>query len=300
MTNSPLPSRTPASTRFGPWSLLGLLFVAGIGGALTLTWAASVQTAFRGILRSVAWDRVTSDPVNLAFSQIIGVCAALWFGKVMYFREQPWSNVLRFRPAPRSTLALSLIAGCALQFPLTEIANLTSHWWPESPEHRAWLERLMTPATTRDAMIGFFSVVIVPPWTEELLFRGMSIEGLRQRYTARATVGMTALAFAMSHGSAHAILPALVAGLLFATVSYRTGSVLPSLLMHTGVNATPLLLPASVVRIPGFNMGLGAESSGQSIASPVHLPPVLLAGTLVVLALALMGVARTSRTELAS
>ena len=37
-------------------------------------------------------------------------------------------------------------------------------------------------------------------------------------------------------------------------IRYRTGSLYATILVHGAVNATPLLLPVSVIPIPGFNI----------------------------------------------
>ena len=61
-------------------------------------------------------------------------------------------------------------------------------------------------------------------------------------------------------------------------VALRTGSTLASIAMHAGVNAVPLLLPARLVRIDGFN----------TLTERVeHISPVLLLASLAGLAIAL-------------
>jgi len=246
-----------------------LLLLAGVGGSLLLGFAASVLTAFRGTPASVAWDRVSSDPVNLAFSQIAGVTIALLIGKRLFLHPYEWSAVLRLRPVGFPLLALSFVTGCALQFPLAEISNIAAEFFPPSNEHQEWLKQLVSPAHWRQALAGFFCIVVVPPWTEELLFRGLFFTGLRLRYGFISTLLVTSIVFGISHGAPYAMLPAIVAGVIFGCTAWRAHSTIPSILMHTGVNAMPLLLPSTLVKIPGFNV----DSPG-----PVHLSAPLLIG----------------------
>jgi membrane protease YdiL (CAAX protease family) len=50
-----------------------------------------------------------------------------------------------------------------------------------------------------------------------------------------------------------AVLYATLGGLVLGAVALRTKSTLASIAMHAGVNALPLLLPATLMRIEGFN-----------------------------------------------
>ena len=74
------------------------------------------------------------------------------------------------------------------------------------------------------------------------------------RWTWGAALALlwTSLLFGLMHGSA-GVLYATVAGFVLGAVALRTRSTLASIALHAGVNATPLLLPVNLIRIPGFN-----------------------------------------------
>ena len=57
----------------------------------------------------------------------------------------------------------------------------------------------------------------------------------------------------MVHIEPAAVLYAMLGGLVLGAVALRTKSTLASIAMHAGVNALPLLLPATLVRVEGFN-----------------------------------------------
>ena len=96
-------------------------------------------------------------------------------------------------------------------------------------------------------------MVLVAPVTEELLFRGWLLQDLKEQYgETRALIWSSAL-FGLAHLEAAAVLYAALGGLVLGAVALRTKSTLASIAMHAGVNAVALLLPATLIRIEGFN-----------------------------------------------
>ncbi len=93
--------------------------------------------------------------------------------------------------------------------------------------------------------------VLLVPLTEEVFYRGILFGGLYRR-SRRAAYAVSVLVFALVHissyiGSAHPVtllvcyLQYLPAGLCLAAVYERSGSLLPSVLIHTAVNAIGML-----------------------------------------------------------
>jgi uncharacterized protein len=113
--------------------------------------------------------------------------------------------------------------------------------------------RLINPTTWWGGLSALLALVLVAPVTEELLFRGWLLQDLKDQYgESRALLWSSAL-FGFAHLEAPAVLYAALGGLVLGAVALRTKSTLASVAMHAGVNALPLLLPASVIPIEGFN-----------------------------------------------
>jgi membrane protease YdiL (CAAX protease family) len=84
---------------------------------------------------------------------------------------------------------------------------------------------------------------VLAPLGEELLFRGALFTWLRRRLPAGATIAITAAAFASIHGFP-AILPlAFALGIAFGWVRERSGSTVPTIVVHAVHNV--LMLAAS-------------------------------------------------------
>lgn len=88
-------------------------------------------------------------------------------------------------------------------------------------------------------------IVLVGPFTEELFYRGFAFSGLASRWGFwPAAVGSAGL-FAASHLEIGLLGPTFIAGMAFAWVYKRTGSLWPSVLAHSMQNALALAVAVS-------------------------------------------------------
>ena len=95
--------------------------------------------------------------------------------------------------------------------------------------------------------------VVIAPVTEELLFRGLILQGFLRRYPPEKAILASALLFAAFHGNPWQFLGALVLGVLFAWWFLQTRSLIPCIFGHALNNAVPLVLIGVLdVEIEGF------------------------------------------------
>jgi membrane protease YdiL (CAAX protease family) len=97
---------------------------------------------------------------------------------------------------------------------------------PEAPDEVFWVALIMH--------------ALLPSILEELLFRYLPIRLLTPR-SPKTAVLVSAVLFALAHGSLFKIPYALVAGLIFAALDIYFGSLLPSLIIHLLNNLLSLL-----------------------------------------------------------
>lgn len=90
--------------------------------------------------------------------------------------------------------------------------------------------------------LGIVAIVIMAPIVEELLFRG-AIQGhlLRQWKHPAGAIVLSSLIFGLVHGNWVQAPFAFVTGLALGWMYYRTGSLLPGMLMHFVNNGTAVL-----------------------------------------------------------
>ncbi len=267
------------------WAAFVLTAVAALGTGLTLLIAGAARAAARKVSLGVAMHMVGRDLLDLGFAQAAGVGLALVIGLRVWRRGARPREALGIKPVSNGAIALALVAGFAFQFPLAEIANLVSTVFPVPLREQLARQQMITPTGAVSAIVILLSVVVIAPVSEELLFRGLFLRGLRARYGPIVALGLSSLLFGLSHGEPHAVVYALCAGLVLGGVALRTGSTLPSMAMHAAVNAVPILLPSRLVPIPGFN------TVGRAV---YHVPLALLAVATLVTVAALAWLLRTT------
>ncbi|NNE19950.1 MAG: CPBP family intramembrane metalloprotease [Myxococcales bacterium] len=217
----------------------------GLAGLLQLrTWSAPWAEATRA---------ASQAPLNLALVQAAAVGVIFVFAFPHRMRAGGLLESVRVRPLIGGIVALCFLAGAFMQLPLAELGNLVQEVWPLSFEALARRHRLLNPTSWWAGMSILTALVIVAPLTEELLFRGWLLPDLDEQYGKVPALVWSSVLFGLVHIEPSAVLYATVGGLVLGAVALRTKSTLASIAMHAGVNALPLLLPASLLRVRGFN-----------------------------------------------
>lgn len=224
--------------------VLNHLFM-GLAGLLQLrswsaTWGEAIQAAAQA-------------PLNYALVQAASVGVVFIVAFPHKRREGGFLESVQVRPLIGAIVALCFVAGTFMQLPLAEAGNLVQEVWPVSFDELARRHRLINPTTWWGGISALLALVLVAPVTEELLFRGWLLQDLKEQYGERRALVYSSMLFGLVHVEAGAILYATLGGLVLGAVALRTKSTLSSIAMHAGVNALPLLLPATLIRIEGFN-----------------------------------------------
>ncbi len=217
----------------------------GLAGLLQLrSWSAPWAEAIRA---------AAEVPLNYALvpAASVGVIFVVAFPHRR--RAGGFLESVHVRPLIGGIVALSFIAGLFMQLPFAEIGNLVQELWPVSFDELARRHRLVQPTTWWGGVSALLALVLVAPVTEELLFRGWLLQELKEQYGARMALVWSSVLFGLVHVQPAAVLYAVLGGLVLGSVALRTRSTLASIAMHAGVNALPLLLPATLIRIEGFN-----------------------------------------------
>jgi uncharacterized protein len=105
---------------------------------------------------------------------------------------------------------------------------------------------------------SFVAIVLVAPFFEELLFRGIILRGLLARMSAAKAVVLSSLLFGAMHANIYQLVDAGLFGLVLGWLYVRFRSTLPCILLHAVTNALAMLcwslgaqdLPT--VEIPGW------------------------------------------------
>ena len=90
-------------------------------------------------------------------------------------------------------------------------------------------------------ILSFLAIAVAAPLAEELTFRGLGYYLLSQ-FGHWAAIGVTGIAFALSHGLVVGIPVFFVIGAGLAYLRYRTDSLYPPLIVHAAFNGLQLVI----------------------------------------------------------
>jgi membrane protease YdiL (CAAX protease family) len=124
------------------------------------------------------------------------------------------------------TILVSLIITWAIATPITELMPM-----PELMKEA--IERLNN--STSFAM--FLFMVILAPLGEELIFRGIILDGLLKKYSAWKAIIVSALIFGAIHLNPWQFIPGFTLGIFFGWIYYHTQrNILQTFILHAVVN----------------------------------------------------------------
>jgi membrane protease YdiL (CAAX protease family) len=242
--------------RLGIGSSIGLLLVGRLLLEVTVLVFVGIAIAARGIDYASAVRMVVTDPLPLGAAQLAALGAVIAFGVWLGAPGQQPAPALGVVRTPARWIVLAAIAGLGLQLPMVEATTLLARAIPalqDPPEVDALVTALTRVDTPLRAFTVPFTFVVIAPVTEELLFRGLILRALRERYGSGVAIATSALLFGAFHFHLQALFFATFVGVLLGVVADRSKSTMPGIALHAGFNAVPVLFPEALLRIPGFN-----------------------------------------------
>jgi ABC-2 type transport system permease protein/sodium transport system permease protein len=238
-------------------------------------------------LTSTVWCLLLMIPVHFALGWLVLLLPRIWqllaiaIVAVILFGVMPAIGAYLGRvrvgtgfgltpPRPAALLG-GLILGLSLWPIMLQLLHLL---WQQRSEQ---LENLLSQLSNMgDSPVILACVLAIHALLEELFFRGYLFGALRGRFSAGATIAISALLFGLAHvvlGGAlgwERLLPSTLLGLVLGWVCWTSGSVLPGMLLHAGYNAAlPLVQPllratqqaSSVEELPAAWLVAGAFGS---------------------------------------
>lgn len=230
------------------------------------------------------------NPVLYYFAVGIGYLAGLAVPVLLYFRAKrvPLSQGLPFQKTGALKTAACVFFGSSVCM----LANLPADFVIRIEQAFGFSGNMPSMPVTDDPMVlALYGVVIVliPPLVEEMLFRGMILQSLKRFGNGFAVVA-SALLFGFYHANFAQSLFAVICGLAMGFVVIRTGSLLPSILIHMLNNSVSLCL-----ELVQRYYGVEAASGLNSIVMVVL--PLLGAASVLFLAIRHKGFFRTGPSD---
>jgi membrane protease YdiL (CAAX protease family) len=233
-----VPESRPSERR---WSLRDLLLFLAWAGLALLASNILVVLVYAALQPLLGWNlpprALRDNPFYLLTLQTAFhglVLAYIYFLVVVSYRQRFWAG-LKWRSI-RTSVALQYLVG---GFFLAIAVQLTPALFPDKQTFP--LLRLFTSPGAAYAMAAF--AILVAPFMEELIFRGVLFAFFEHLVGVRFAVLGTALLFAALHvpeywGAWNHAFMILLVGLVFSLARGVTGSLAPSVMLHVAYNTT--------------------------------------------------------------
>jgi membrane protease YdiL (CAAX protease family) len=156
--------------------------------------------------------------IGLSFAYILTMIATI--SVALFLRRRfvfPWKAV------PPGLVFVGALTTLCLHLFLNPITSLVPV--PDS------LVRMLKD-TIQHPLPFFVMIVIAAPVLEELLFRGIILEGLLKNYQPYRAIGFSAFLFALVHGNLAQGIGAFMIGVLVGWIYWKTESIIPGILIH--------------------------------------------------------------------
>lgn len=112
-------------------------------------------------------------------------------------------------------------------------------------------------------------IALTPAIFEEIAFRGFILRGLLRWKSKASAIVVSSLLFGVAHGFLQQSLTAFVTGLLLGFISYRAGSILPTMVYHFVHNALPVFMLAALSEFGG-EIFIARKETGSAVGFAYH------------------------------
>ncbi|HEY5122148.1 MAG TPA: type II CAAX endopeptidase family protein [Ignavibacteria bacterium] len=104
------------------------------------------------------------------------------------------------------------------------------------------IKNLSSNIASHKGIFTFLAMVIAAPILEELIFRGIILDGLLKKYSPVISILISSLLFGLAHINPWQFVTGLLFGIFSGWIYYKTRSVLPSIIIHSSANLSGFLL----------------------------------------------------------
>lgn len=193
-----------------------------------------------GITGIVILGMLLFAPVNLILNDLMGKEAStlcyylLAIGVpflIVYSIRKDKTKIKSFNLTVENKRIIPVIVVCSVTLlfgVVSPIGNLIP--MPES------IKKAFMALTSQSGILTFVVMVIAAPILEELIFRGIILDGLLRVYSPVKSILVSSFLFGFVHLNPWQFVTGLVIGIFSGWVYYKTRSLLPSIIIHAAAN----------------------------------------------------------------
>lgn len=174
-------------------------------------------------------------------SSIVAIICFLIFMMMFKKKEESLWERCKFDKVDAKNILLILLTSIGLSMFLTSFVYLVQNMFPSYESVSKGIILGM------NSILGFFSIVFILPFFEEILFRGLVFNELRRSTNIVASIIIQGLLFALIHGNLLQSIYTFLLGIVLALIYLWTKSIWSCVILHIsynlmGANVLPRLL----------------------------------------------------------
>lgn len=214
----------------GFWKAIGIIIIFQIVGGILGIIPNLIETSIYGeVINRFTWFRAL---VNDLVIQFIGVIIIIKMMKAKDDNSRYNSIAIGITKKDYIYCAGLIVSFIMIKYGiLNEILEVL-----ESSVPSETLKELNELINNSSWILLFVEIVIIAPIFEEIIFRGIILNGMLKKYSSKKAIIVSSLIFGLIHGNLPQGLNAFVLGLVIATVYYYTRSLYISMFMHAANN----------------------------------------------------------------
>lgn len=199
-----------------------------------------------GITGIVILGMLLLSPVNLVLNKLIGKEASMLIYYLLAIGIPFWivylikknktgDNSFNMTIENKRIIPFVIVGTIALLFGIiSPIGNLIPI--PES------IKKAFMDLGSQTGVFAFFLMVIAAPILEELIFRGIILDGLLKKYSPTKSILISSLLFGLVHLNPWQFVTGLIIGIFSGWVYYKTRSLSLSIIIHASANLSGYIM----------------------------------------------------------
>ncbi len=142
-------------------------------------------------------------------------------------------------------LPVLLLLGFGIQVLGSAVISILSNAAPDL--FSSYKELIQSMSGSEASWMTVFSVSLLAPIAEELLFRGVALNYAKRALPVKAAIFFQAVLFGIYHLNLVQFVYATLIGTLLGMLAHRAGSVIPGIVLHVIINVSAYLIPAGFI-----------------------------------------------------
>jgi membrane protease YdiL (CAAX protease family) len=176
----------------------------------------------------------------------IGIVFILGFKK----SKMKLNEIIRYKIPSYYLIFLLIISSFGLTVLFSELNNVIRYFFPM---RESAIQSTIDFLVSGNIFLVIFSVGIVIPITEELIFRGLFLNGLLKNYSAATSIITTSILFALLHVSPWGLLSYFLIGVFLSWIFLKTKNLIYCFIVHSLYNLWMVIFIRANILIPGFS-----------------------------------------------